>query len=137
MPEKSKKGVKKKALGVRIRFKIRDYRIYLGRNMKAKLPGFGTESQTARFYAQIICTSEEAPHYYLNLYFLRPDSEKMDNYFYPDQRVGASFLPFEQYNWYLDILRNEEPVYGYLNSARPSGNGISTSQEPVGEGEST
>lgn len=127
----SKEGDKK----ANIHFKIRDYRVYLGRNIKAELPEFASKRKTVRFYAQIICTSEEKPHYYYSLYFLRPDSQEISNYFYPEQRVGASFLPSEQYSWYLDLLRNEEPVYGHLNSVRPSENGISTSQEPVGEGE--
>jgi hypothetical protein len=36
---------------------------------------------------------------------------------------------------YVDLVRNEKPVYAYLNSDKPQWNSISTSNEPVGEEE--
>ncbi len=36
---------------------------------------------------------------------------------------------------YVDMLRNERPVYAYLNSDKPQWNSLKTSKEPVGEQE--
>ena len=47
---------------------------------------------------------------------------------------GEIFVPADQYNWYLDILRNEDPVFGHLDDATPHMNRIFCN-EPVGEGE--
>ncbi len=49
--------------------------------------------------------------------------------------VGALFVPFPQLGAYVDIVRNELPVYARLDSDHPDWMGLTTSQEPVGEGE--
>jgi len=49
--------------------------------------------------------------------------------------VGAIFVPFSEIGKYVDIVRNEKPVYGYLNSDNPNWISLSTSSEPIGEGE--
>jgi hypothetical protein len=46
---------------------------------------------------------------------------------------GAIFVPFGDLPIYVDILRNEKPVYGRLD---PAGMTLSTSLEPPGEEES-
>ena len=37
--------------------------------------------------------------------------------------------------FWVDMLRNEKPVYGYINTDHPEWTSISTSSEPVGEEE--
>lgn len=49
--------------------------------------------------------------------------------------VGAIFVPFSTLGNYVDIVRNEKPVYAYLNSDNPDWLSLSTSQEPIGEEE--
>lgn len=49
--------------------------------------------------------------------------------------VGAIFVPFSDLSAYVDIVRNEKPVYARLDSDRPDWMSLSTSTEPVGEGE--
>lgn len=49
--------------------------------------------------------------------------------------VGAIFVPFRELSHYVDLVRNENPVYGRLDSDHPNWMSLSTSQEPVGEGE--
>ena len=44
------------------------------------------------------------------------------------------YVPAEQYPWYVDILRNEKPVYALLFE-EPEAIIVSTSDESVGEGE--
>ena len=49
--------------------------------------------------------------------------------------VGAIFVPFADLPQYVDIVRNEKPVFARLDSDNPGWMSLSTSQEPVGEGE--
>ncbi len=50
--------------------------------------------------------------------------------------VGALFLPFEELGGFVDLVRNEKPVFAYLNSDKPEWISVRTSKEPVGEEES-
>jgi len=49
--------------------------------------------------------------------------------------VGAIFVPFTELHQYVDLVRNEKPVYASLNSDNPNWMSLSTSSEPIGEGE--
>jgi hypothetical protein len=49
--------------------------------------------------------------------------------------VGAIFVPFSDLHNYVDLLRNEKPLYANLNSDNPNWMSLRTSQEPVGEEE--
>ena len=69
------------------------------------------------------------------LYFVQPGDAVPDNCYDPARGVGSSFLPAEQYLWYVDILRNEKPVFARMHSERPGWNKLFTGAEPVGEGE--
>ena len=53
----------------------------------------------------------------------------------PANEVGAIFLPFREMAPFVDLLRNEKPIYAYLNSDPPQWNSLETRQEPVGEEE--
>ena len=53
----------------------------------------------------------------------------------PTTKVGAVFLPFDQMPPYVDLVRNERPIYAYMNSDRAEWNNISSGREPVGEEE--
>lgn len=69
-------------------------------------------------------------------YFLTDDSPVPKPTYVVGNKVGAIFLPFKEIGPFVDLLRNEKPVYAYLNSEKPDWNSIKTSKEPVGEEES-
>lgn len=46
---------------------------------------------------------------------------------------GTMFLPSEQYPWYVDLLRNEKPIFGYVYDDEPERNKINLGWEEVGE----
>jgi len=69
-------------------------------------------------------------------YFLTNDSSVPNPVYIVKNRVGAIFLPFKEMGPFVDLVRNEKPIYAYLNSDRPDWNNISTSKEPIGEEES-
>lgn len=48
---------------------------------------------------------------------------------------AASYVPAEQFPWYVDLLRNEKPVGAYLNSDQPMLNTLRTFLELTGEEE--
>ena len=47
---------------------------------------------------------------------------------------NTAFRPISEYAYYLDILRNEKPVYIVIEKD-PSLHAIKTHNEPIGEGE--
>jgi hypothetical protein len=49
--------------------------------------------------------------------------------------VGAIFVPFGDLPNYVDVVRNEKPVYARLDSDHPNWMSLSTGLEPVGEQE--
>jgi hypothetical protein len=69
------------------------------------------------------------------IYFLKPDSPDMDNLYLVDRKLGRIVVPWDQFPVYVDLLRNEKPIYAYLNSNTPISNRVYTGQEPVGEEE--
>lgn len=68
-------------------------------------------------------------------YFLTDDSPVPAPVYIISNKVGAIFLPFKEMPPFVDMLRNEKPVYAYLNSDKPEWNQIYTGKEPTGEGE--
>lgn len=108
-------------------FQIASYEVHLARRMSI---GGGV---LAHFHAHIICQGAKGERF--TVYFLTPDSEPVENFYKPKEAWAASFVPADQYPWYLDILRNEKPVYAYISEDHPDWNRLFTGAEPVGEGE--
>lgn len=70
------------------------------------------------------------------VYGLHPDSPVPPKPVYNIAgRVGAIFVPFCDLQNYVDIVRNERPVYAFLAADHPEWMCLKTSAEPVGEGE--
>lgn len=69
------------------------------------------------------------------MYGLHPDSKLPNPVFIEANKVGAIFIHFPQLQNYIDLVRNENPIYSYLNSVKPDWNSIRTTNEPVGEQE--
>lgn len=83
--------------------------------------------------AYIVCNLADG--YDLVVYFLDPASPQVANTVYlPSKRVTI-FAPIDRYAMFVDILRNEKPVYASFNSDHPEWNALTTSNEPVGEQE--
>nr|TFG55318.1 MAG: hypothetical protein E4H34_00725 [Hyphomicrobiales bacterium] len=50
-------------------------------------------------------------------------------------RLGAIFVPFADFPAYVDIVRNEKPVYARVTSDDPDAMDLGTDMEQIGEGE--
>lgn len=90
------------------------------------------DGETIRIRAIVTCLGE---NYSMEIYFLTPDS-----YFptptYDDERdTGYMYMPIDDLPKVVDLLRNEKPIYAHARGDKPEWSGITTSAEPVGEGE--
>jgi len=111
-------------------FEIQDYVVSMG----------GLKNHTYNhvhfnYYATIRCTKGDN---LMLIYFLAPESEIPANYGNvrnDEPSYGRIFVPISQLDAYVDLLRNESPVYAHVFEDQPDYMGISTSEEPVGEGE--
>lgn len=71
----------------------------------------------------------------LDVYFLTPDSPIPAPVVNLDDNSGAIFFPMSDMNIFVDVLRNEKPIYGHLRGDRPEWTSITTTNEPVGVGD--
>ncbi|MEQ8674949.1 MAG: hypothetical protein RLP44_03730 [Aggregatilineales bacterium] len=78
------------------------------------------------------CTGDE---YSMDVIFYAPESPYPDPVIELDKKKGYMFLPMSDMLAFVDILRNEKPIYGHLRADRTDWTSVTTSQEPVGEGE--
>lgn len=108
-------------------FEVSTYDIRLARQLDLHVDG-----NLVRYHAVISCRGSG---FTLAIYFLTESSFVPNNAYDPAAKRGTSYLPLEQYQLYSDTLRNERPVYCFLNSSYPLHNGIYTGSEPVGEAE--
>jgi len=114
-------------MGIR-RFTVTKYAIKLGDRMSATFGG-----TTIKARGVVSC--------------MGPDNQRVLGYFLADDspvpaptttiggKWGPVFLPKEMMPMWVDMLRNEKPIHGYINTDHPEWTSISTSAEPVGEEE--
>lgn len=76
-----------------------------------------------------------ADGYRFIVYGLHPSSPVPGPVYIEANKVGAIFIPFSDLSNYIDLVRNEKPIYAYMNSTTPNWNSLRTSAEPVGEEE--
>ncbi len=110
-----------------ITFEVKTYEVKIARELNAS-----TDGLSLKFPAYILCRGDE---YHVVVYFLDDASPVPANTFIPARKRGTIFVPRWQFEWFIDLLRNEKPVYCYLNSDAPNWNALYTGLEPVGEHE--
>jgi hypothetical protein len=110
-------------------FEVKKYILRLGHKMKSTWDGTEIEAQG------ILACYGEHPHRFI-VYGLHPNSPMpptaVCNW---SVRLGAIFVPFEDFPAYVDIVRNEKPVYARITTDDPDSMALDTDMEPVGEGE--
>jgi len=73
--------------------------------------------------------------YQQTVYFV-PDGASLPPPTYnPAAKAGSLYRPISQMGLYVDLLRNEKPVYASMDDQNPDGNALRTYPEAVGEGE--
>lgn len=73
--------------------------------------------------------------YRLDVYFLTLDSAFPAPKVNIAEKNGAIFLPINEMPVFIDVLRNESPIYGHLRGDNPQWTSVTTTNEPVGTGD--
>lgn len=93
---------------------------------------------TARIRGLVRCSGvgiNNTDDYRLDVFFLSTDSDVPAPVVNLDERFGAIFLPVADMSTFVDILRNEKPIYGHLRADNPQYTSVTTNNEPVGAGD--
>jgi len=78
---------------------------------------------------------DDQESYRLDVYFLSPDSAVPAPQVEVDNRRGAIFMSIGEIHAFVDILRNEKPIFGHLRGDYPQWTSVTTTNEPVGTGD--
>lgn len=89
---------------------------------------------TVQIRGIVRCSGDE---YSMDVVFYAPGSDYPDPVFEEDKKKGYMFMPMSDMPGFVDVLRNEKPIFGHLRTDRPDWTSVTTSQEPVGEGENS
>ena len=108
-----------------VTFEVTSYEIKIAREMNG-----GADGLDIKFSAYISCGGGG---HGVTIYVLDDSSPIPANSYLPAYNRGTIFVPRWQFEWFRDLLRNEKPVYCYLNSDTPRWNALYTGSEPVGE----
>jgi hypothetical protein len=109
-------------------FSVTSYTIKLGDKLSASFGG-----TTIKARAVVSCIGSDNQR--VVAYFLADDSPVPTPTTTIGGKWGPVFLPKELLGQWTDMLRNEKPLYGYINTDHPEWTNVSTSSEPVGEEE--
>lgn len=74
-------------------------------------------------------------NYAMDVLFVAPESAHPQPIYEPANKKGYMFLPISDLLAFVDILRNERPIFVHLRGDKPEWTSVTTSQEPIGEGE--
>ncbi len=93
---------------------------------------------TARIRGLVRCNgvgADKQESYRLDVYFLSSDSDMPAPQVDIGNRQGAIFMPISDISAFVDILRNEKPIFGHLRADYPQWTSVTTTNEPVGTGD--
>lgn len=92
----------------------------------------------ARIRGLVRCSGigmDDQESYRLDVYFLSPDSDVPAPQVEIGDRRGAIFMSIGDIHAFVDILRNEKPIFGHLRGDYPQWTSVTTAHEPVGAGD--
>ncbi len=108
-------------------FEVKEYMVVL-----RQLEIMDFQGSELRLKGIVRCIGEE---FSLDVYCLEDGSDFPQPVFDAEQKKGYMFVPFADLPVYVDLLRNEKPIYAHLRGDRPEWTSVTTAKEPVGEGE--
>lgn len=79
--------------------------------------------------------AQDSEDYRLDVYFLSEDSETPAPQVDLEKNMGSIFMPIRDIAAFVDILRNEKPIFGHLRGDNPQWTSVTTTNEPVGTGD--
>ena len=109
-----------------LRFEVKEYQITMGVDLPSIVSG-----KDVKVCAIIGCYGDE---YKLMINFVAENEGQPATAYDTDKKTAAIFLPISRLAGYVDILRNEKPLFIHL-SDKLEWITIGTGHEPIGEGE--
>jgi hypothetical protein len=117
-------------------FAIFEIQTYLLSWRQMETRAFGAVKASIRALVRCTGVGQDGAAYTMDVYFLAPDSPFPAPIIELEGRLfGALFFPIADLLPFVDMLRNEKPIYGHLRADHPQWTSVTTSNEPVGEGE--
>lgn len=115
-------------------FEIKEYMVIFRQEELREFNG-----TVAKIRAMVRCIGTGTqPHvgveHRLEVFFLAPDSPFPMPVIDLEKHTGQIFFPMSDLAIFVDVLRNERPIFGHLRADRPEWTSIMTHNEPVGEG---
>lgn len=108
-------------------FEIKEYMVIWRQVEQREFHGI-----TAKIRGIVRCLGDE---YSMDVFFLAVDSPYPDPVVDLANKSGALFMPVSDISAFVDILRNEKPIFGHLRGDRPEWTSVTTTNEPVGTGD--
>jgi len=108
-------------------FEVKEYMVVL-----RQLEEMDFEGNRILLKGIVRCLGDE---YSMDVYCCHADSDFPEPVFNVEEKQGYMFVPFEDLPVFVDLLRNEKPIYAHLRGDKPEWTSITTTKEPVGEGE--
>jgi hypothetical protein len=107
-------------------FEVKAYRVFLGLG----------SVDNVQFDGYLDCLDATAGWaYHQTVYFLPDGSSLPPPWYSASGKSGGFYRPISQMGLYVDLLRNEKPVWASMDDQNPGGNCLRTYPEAVGEGE--
>ncbi|MDQ7025178.1 MAG: hypothetical protein Q9P01_03105 [Anaerolineae bacterium] len=92
----------------------------------------------AQIRGLVRCTgigTQDNSDYRLDVYFLSSDSDYPAPQVNLEDKQGSIFMPVDNMMMFVDVLRNEKPIFGHLRADNPNWTSVTTTNEPVGAGD--
>ncbi|MGJ3241030.1 MAG: hypothetical protein ACFE0Q_20135 [Anaerolineae bacterium] len=114
-------------------FELKEYMVIFRQSEERQF-----DDVTVHISGLVRCTGkgvQDDQKYQLDVFFLTPNSD------YPlpqvdlENKTGAIFLPMRDMQVFVDVLRNEKPIYGHLRADNPNLTSVTTTNEPIGAGD--
>jgi hypothetical protein len=108
-------------------FEVKEYMVIL-----RQLEDMDFQNHRLLMKGMVRCIGDE---YTMDIYGLKQESDFPEPVFDEEESKGYMFVPYEDLPVFIDLLRNEKPIYAHLRGDRPEWTSVTTTKEPVGEGE--
>ncbi len=108
-------------------FQVHEYMIVM-----RQLEEMDFEGHNIRLKGIVRCIGDE---FTLDIYGCDAQSDYPQPAFDSENKKGFMFVPYEDLPIFVDMLRNEKPIYAHLRGDKPEWTSLTTTKEPVGEGE--
>ncbi len=115
-------------------FELKEYMVIFRQSEEREFAGV-----VANIRGLVRCTGvgvqDSTNKYQLDVFFLTGYSDFPEPQVDLENNTGAIFMPMTDMSTFIDVLRNEKPIYGHLRADNPQLTSVTTTNEPIGAGD--